>query len=254
MHDIEMSTVSEAFAQCWHAAGRHLQVQMQGSDQFWLKATLTPPFLEHLSFRLGNQLFFVRIEDEDGQLDPPGSRSGLESVSEGCRGHACLMLMRRRADGWSPTRPGWGLVDAHTGNSVNPAALVTDESIEMTDWEVHDLAVQVVRQHLTDAGRTLMSWTGDPRINPSIWFMGGHSPEWVVVRAVRYPTLEATVPANWPAIAESCSRLGRTGHFASVSVANADDAFDPSGSVRQRPLWRGHAMSIRFDGLAPLSQ
>lgn len=72
-----MSEVSAEFAQCWQVAGRHLQAQLQGSNQFWLKATLVPPFLEHLSFRLGNQLFFIRIEDAEGSLDVPGLRRGV---------------------------------------------------------------------------------------------------------------------------------------------------------------------------------
>lgn len=253
MHEINMSEASAEFAQCWHAAGRHLQAHSQGSNQFWLKATLVPHFLEHLSFRLGNQLFFIRIEDTDDGLDVPGSRLGLESISQGCLGHACLLPMRRSPNGWRPSRPGWGLIDLRTGDQVNPAALVTDELIEMTDWEVHDLAVQVVRQHLIDGGRKLMSSQGNPSVQPSIWFVGDRGPEWVVVKAVRYPTLAATVPANLADIAESCSRLGRTGHFASVSVANANDAFDQSGGVSPTPLWRGHELSVQFEGLTCVS-
>ena len=34
-----------------------------------------------------------------------------------------------------------------------------------------------------------------------------------------------------------------------VAVACADDAFDPSGTVPPEPLWRGHPMFVRFDGL-----
>ena len=97
MHDIEMQTASEEFARCWHEAGRHIQRQVQGPLHSWLKVNLDPPFLEHLSFRLGNQLFFIRIEDADGKLEVPGSRRGLHMVADGCKGHACLMPMRRQA-------------------------------------------------------------------------------------------------------------------------------------------------------------
>jgi hypothetical protein len=38
-----------------------------------------------------------------------------------------------------------GLVDAQTGRPINPVALVNDELIEMTDWELQDFAVQIVR-------------------------------------------------------------------------------------------------------------
>ena len=134
--------------------------------------------------------------------------------------------MRSRAGAWTPDRPGWGLLDARTGRSVDPVALVSDKRIEMTEWELLDFVVQIVRDHLEKAGRKLMTWTSHPAVNPSIWFVGDSGPEWVVVRAVRYPQMEATPPENWQQIAERCERLGKVGHFASVSVANADDAFD----------------------------
>jgi SPP1 family predicted phage head-tail adaptor len=249
MYEIEAPEISNEFVRCWQAAGRHIAVQAQGPIS-WLKAALTPPYLEHLSFRLGNQLFFVRIEDVDNELDVPASRKGLLHIADGCKGHPCLMPMQRRAEGWMPEAAGWGLIDARTGAPVDPVALVSDERIEMTDWEVHDAAVQVVRDHLAGAGKKLMSWTGATRIDPAIWFVGDSGPEWVVVRAVRYPALIASPPADWARIAECCASFGRTGHFASVSLASAEDAFDPDQIIPPEPLWRGHAMLVRFDGLS----
>lgn len=251
MHDIEMHEVSDEFARCWHAAGHHIQRQVQGPLHSWLKVNLNPPFLEHLSFRLGNQLFFIRIEDADGKLEVPGSRQGLRSIADGCLGHACLIPMRRGTESWMPAASGWGLLDLETGEAIDPVALVGDERIVMTDWELQDFAVQIVRDHLDKQGRKLMSCQGNPSVDPSMWFVGDHGPEWVVVRAVRYPTKSAEPPANWRAIAERCSRLSKSGYFASVSVANADDAFDPTGAVPPMPLWRGHAMYVSFEGLVP---
>jgi hypothetical protein len=249
MHDIEMHAVSDEFACCWQAAGRHIQTQVQGPLHSWLKASLNPPFLEHLSFRLGNQLFFIRIEDVEGKIEVPGNRRGLQTIADGCNGHACLMPMRCRAGTWVPDAPGWGLLNTQSGALVDPVTLISDERIEMTEWELLDFAIQIVRDHLKKAGRKLMSWTSHPEVNPSIWFVGDSGPEWIVVRAVRYPQMEAKPPENWQQIAERCARLGKVGHFASVSVANADDAFDTSGSLPAMPLWRGHRMLARFEGL-----
>lgn len=251
MHEIEMHSVSDEFARCWHAAGRHIQTQTQTPLHSWLKASLNPPFLEHLSFRFGNQLFFIRIEDVEGELEVPGNRRGLQSIADGCKGHACLMPMRLRAGTWVPEAPGWGLLNAHTGTLVNPVTLVSDERIEMTEWELLDFAVQIVRDHLEKAGRKMMSWTSHPEVNPSIWFADDSGPEWVVVRAARYPKKEADPPEDWHEIAERCSRLGKSGHFASVSVANGDEPRNPSDSVAAMPLWRGHRLLARFEGLVP---
>ncbi len=68
MYEIEMNEISEAFFPCWKAAGIHLSKQVDGGIQSWLRAHPYPPFLEHLSFRLGNQLFFVRVDDVDGMV------------------------------------------------------------------------------------------------------------------------------------------------------------------------------------------
>ena len=46
--------------------------------------------------------------------------------------------------------PGWGLIDPQTREIINPYDLVTNEHILMTDWEIQDFAVQVVRNYLTD--------------------------------------------------------------------------------------------------------
>ena len=247
-HEIEMSEPSEAFRSCWQSAGRHLNSQGRG-EVVWLRANLSPPFLEHLSFRLGNQLFFVRIEDIDGGISVPGSKGGLLTVSDGCQGHACILTMQETGSAWAAAYPGWGLLDARSGNPIDPFKLTTDKPIEMTDWELHDFAVQIVRGHIEKDGRELMSWQSDPRISPSLWFVGDNGPEWVVVRATRYPNLEAEMPADWNSIADRCAHLGKVGNFASVSVAKSDD----DGGIDQEPLLRGGPMIVRFEGLKKIS-
>ena len=150
MHDIEMQEMSQEFLECWKNAGMHLNDQVQGGIQAWLRAHPYPPFLEHLSFRLGNQLFFIRIEDIDEKVQGPGSLDGLLAVAEGNHGHACLLPMRKKFfDGtWVPDRNGWGLIDVKTKKSIDPISLVTDQEIEMTPWELQDMAVQIVRDYL----------------------------------------------------------------------------------------------------------
>jgi hypothetical protein len=249
MHNIEMQKPSEEFERAWHAAGQHISNHAQGDLKSWLKVDLNPPFLEHLSFRLGNQLFFIRIEDIEGQTHGPGNPQGLFVIADGCKGHPCIMPMRKSGPQWIPDAPGWGLVDARTGRLVDPPALITQERVEMTNWELQDFAVQVVRDALLKQGRQLMSWQGNPDVDPSLWFVGNDGPEWVVIRAVRYPELEAALPANMGQVAERCSTMGKQGHFASVSFANMDDPFLPE--VGGMPLWRGHGCRIRYEGLVP---
>ena len=250
MHDIEMHEASEEFARCWKAAGRHLQSQTHDGQLNWLKANLTPPFLEHFSFRLGNQLFFVRIDDVEENVRGPGNPNGFRTIAQGCNGHPCRMPMRRAGTDWEPTAPGWGLIDDETGEPIDPITHITDEKIEMTDWELHDFAVQVVRDFIDQKlGHQLMSAQGNPNVDPSIWFVGENGPEWVVVRSVRYPEKDAALPANISDIAANCAHMSKTGHFASVALANSEDTFDPTDAKSPLPLWRGHGMFVSFEGL-----
>lgn len=251
MFDITMDEPTREFHECWAAAGRYLDQQVDGGISSWLKAELTPPFLEHLSFRLGNQLFFVRVVDVDEELVIPGTINGLKSVSEGCVGHGCLMPMKKMKGNWNVVNPGWGLVSLDDGKAINPVDFVTDEKIIVTDWELHDFAVQVVRGHLKDQGFEIMSWQSNPEVQPAVWFVGENGPEWVVVKAARYPELTASVPENIDDIADGCLRLSDKGNFASVGFANSDDPFDPEAKSNENfiPIYRGYGSFVRFEGL-----
>lgn len=109
LHALPAQEISSEFAAMWHAAARHLSARLQGAAHAWLRSRLEPPMLEHLSIRLGNQLFFIRVEDADEAVNGPASLDALLTIADGCRGHACLMRMRRSSAEWSATSPGWGL-------------------------------------------------------------------------------------------------------------------------------------------------
>lgn len=252
MHHVPTQGATSEFAMCWKASGLHLQreADRRGLSLVWLKSNLEPPFMEHLSFRLGNQLFFIRVEADEDTVSVPGSKEGVKAIAKGCDGHACLLRMRRTTSGWEAAQPGWGLLDCESGQAVDPSLSVTDERVEMTDWEVHDFAVQVVRQSLEKEGRRIMSSQGNPAVDPSLWFVGEHGPEWVVVRAVRYPRRPPELPADWPNIAASCSSLSSFGNFAPVAIASASQASTQEPGV-VIPLWRGGPMVVSFAGLVP---
>lgn len=252
MFQIQDQEMSPEFFKCWKAAGMHLDTCVDGGIQTWLRAHPYPPFLEHLSFRLGNQLFFIRIEDEERKIYGPGNSHGLHHIAEKSNGHACLLRMKKdpATGSWTPFADGWGLIDAKTRIPIDPTKLVTDEKIEMTFWERQDMAVLVVRNYIEKEGYKLMSWQSNPEVDPSIWFIGkSDGPEWIVVRETRFPENEAPRPDNWNAIVEQCARMSRIGHFASVALVNSDQE-DYEKSKPAVPLWRGCGMYVSFQGLS----
>ena len=48
-----------------------------------------------------------------------------------------------------------------------------------------------------------MSLSDNPAVNPSLWFVGDAGPEWVVIRAARFPEREAPRPANFATIQQT---------------------------------------------------
>ncbi|MBH9553978.1 hypothetical protein [Inhella gelatinilytica] len=218
--------------------------------QSWIRSHPHPPYQEHLSFRLGNQLFFVRVIDADDEVAGLGSVRGLFSVAEQASGHACTMGMRRQglAGRWQPVDPGWGLRNATTGALVDPVALVSDESTPMSAWEMHHLAVQVVEENLIADGYSEVSMQPNPRVSPSIWFVGDSGElEWVVVRCTHDLRADPVRPHDWDAIAEACAAKSEVGHFAWVVVQESapDRPGIEAGLSRPR---RGHELSVIYSG------
>ena len=52
-----------------------------------------------------------------------------------------------------PSKTSCWLINPETKELINPYDLVTDENIIMTDWEIQDFAVQVVRNYIKDKNK-----------------------------------------------------------------------------------------------------
>ena len=68
MHQVEQEEPSQRFKRAWQVSGRHIQTCGQGGIN-WIRATLRSPMIEHLSFRIGNQLIFVFVEAAEFELN-----------------------------------------------------------------------------------------------------------------------------------------------------------------------------------------
>ncbi len=248
MYDVAQDEPSEDFKRAWQAARRHLGPQ-GGEDLNWLRATLNPPMAEHLSFRLGNQLFFSFVEA--AEFDYERGKDLFLKVSREAEATPCIIPMTERLTSYEPTFPGWGLIHAETREPVNPSDMVTDELVEISDWELHDCAIQMVKSKLVEEGKGVFSAQSSREIDPSIWFEENGDAYWVVVREARHPKKQADVPGNIDEIAMECSRMGKAGYFAGVVVATHNDPFDPEAVANGNflPLYRGHGMRVKYAGL-----
>lgn len=251
MYQVEQSPPSEDFKNAWSAAGQHIQKQAD-TGLSWLRATLTPPMAEHLSFRIGNQIFFIFVEA--AAFSYPQGKNLFEKVCVNANAIPCLMPMKKWLGKWKPSNSGWGLIHAQSNTAINPLDYVSDELIEMTDWELHDFAIQVVCTHLEKERKKVFSKQPSTEIDPSIWFEDSNGPNFVIIRSSRYPATEAMVPNNIANIKQGCAKIYNSGYFASVVFANSEDPFDPEAKTNGNylPLYRGHGVFPKFPGLLPL--
>ena len=121
----------------------------------------------------------------------------------------------------------------------------------MTNWELLDFAVQIVRNHIADKlGRDIMSSQSNPDVHPSIWFVGDEGPEWVAVQMATFASSEFFPSCDLRAVANSCADRSSAGHVARVGLCHADQEFEDNSVAL--PMLRGHGAMIRFNGLEPL--
>ncbi|MDR2352814.1 MAG: hypothetical protein LBF22_06550 [Deltaproteobacteria bacterium] len=240
--EISSDIWSREFQTCWTLAANYIQ-RLGDNTLSWFKGNLYAPLFEHFSFRMGNQLFFVRLEDAEGRLNVPGNIDGLFEIAGACNGHPLLMPMKNTGGIWLPIVPGWGLVDAKTKEPVNPKNFLTGERVEYTDWELHDMAVHSVIMSL--GTRKIHCFSNHPDLSPSIWYEGESGIEWIIVRWSRYPEADAGPPGNWAEIRESCFARGcGNGYFAVVIFAGKDPL--TGKPVENLPLIRGGNIMINY--------
>jgi hypothetical protein len=245
LYGVKQEPADRVFRAAWRVAGEHLQC-LGGSNLKWLRAELTPPLAEHLSFTFGNQLFFVFLEVE-GANSPSSDALFVQSASEASAVPAVLSMKRDATGKFKPRFDGWGLRRIGTRERLVPEVMADDTILDMSSWELHDFAVQVVANQLARAGMKVLSKQSSPHIDPSIWYEDESGLGFVVVRAARYPARNAPRPKNGGAIAAACASRSSRAMFASVAAASAEPGFG------QSPLLpRGHAMYVRYTGLEPL--
>jgi hypothetical protein len=125
-----------------------------------------------------------------------------------------------------------------------------EAEVELSDWEIHDFGIQVVRQTLEKDGHFIETWDSGQNAVAQIVVIIENRKTFIVVRTVRYPAKEAEFEKDELRLAaELAARRDADLKIASVSLASADDPFDPSGA-NVHPIYRGAGVIPRFTGLA----
>jgi hypothetical protein len=254
MHRIEQPEPTKEFKQAWNAAGQHIQNQADTGFS-WLRNTLYPPFAEHISFRIGNQIFYVFVEAAEFNYNSYNGQSSLfDMACKDANAIPCLMPMSKSLGKWKPNYAGWAFIHAESKKAINPLDFVSNELIEMTDWELHDMAIQIVHERLEEEGKKIFSKQPSRKIDPSMWFHDETGNHYVVVRAARYPETEILLPKNIDDIKLGCLKESNSAYFAPVILANAEDPFDPKAKSNGNflPLYRGFGMFPKYPRISAI--
>jgi len=75
-----------------------------------------------------------------------------------------------RIDDMTPLESGWNLYDTRTGEKIIPLDIADDSPRRISDWELLNFGISIVRNHLADKGYTVLSYTDAPGIMPQLWF------------------------------------------------------------------------------------
>jgi TPR repeat protein len=167
---IDSGEYTDDFIDCYRFTTNFLFEKGRDVINFILFSNFPTPV--HTSFRIGNQLFFAHFVDVDENMEVPGSVEGFISICEKFQCIACLLPVRKKNNKWTIENLDWGLVDAKTKDPINPHYLVSDEKLVMSDYEIHQIGVEYVRDILLkrDLGYSIDGFIMDPDIRPSISF------------------------------------------------------------------------------------
>jgi beta-xylosidase len=133
------------------------------------------------------------------------------------------------------------------------------KQIEMSEWELRNFAIQIVRNSITEGGASeIISFTDVLGVDPQIWFEDDQGNRaWVIVR--HCPQMTGNEWKEHAGLEKSNPQLRPyDGYFAAVSLASsAPVLLDLEGKLiplserftGQAPLYRCDSFHIKFNGL-----
>lgn len=122
-----------------------------------------------------------------------------------------------------------------------------EEPIEISDWELHDLGIQIVRDRLIRDNHQILGWTSDLDVDPQIAVKMNNRLMFLMIRSVRHPESDARFDRDAIAdLADMAARKQAEVRLVSVSIASGDPPLLERGLA---PICRGRAVSARIGGL-----
>lgn len=244
-YPINYTPPSQRLSQLLTVAGRTLQKNFDlhahsniwYDNFYWIKTQWTFPYFDHLSFAYKNQIFSV-LGGVANKIDLQSMRIQRDAAQR-YRLIPCIFPVNLQT--MQPVYDGWGLIHSRTLQRIFPETMATQEKILLSEWELNDFCIQIVREDLAKQGETILSFCPLPEINPQIWFEDNEGRRsWIIVRLF---SAHETISSD--AYLSTCEKDPRLknydGFFAGVKLVNGLDF----GSA----LYRGQPVSYNYRGL-----
>lgn len=273
---IDRPEPSEIFLRARHIAGSQLQDQFNDNNQKsvnssyegfkWIKAELTYPSFDNLTFAYKNSVFSVVIEliDDKGSSFTKQQKDRLLKACDENNLIPCTfrLYFKEKIDNFlgrlmgnkaqldyelTPLKQGWNLYDVRTSQEIAPLNLASNEKTIMSKWELSNFAIQIVRNDLEKEGNEILSFCDLPEVNPQIWFKNKKGETgWVIVKHIKNENEKDY--KEWVGLEDRSPQLKPyDGYFASVQIIPSDGW----NGVSEFPtdLCRGDGMYVNYKGL-----
>ena len=269
---IDRPEPSEMFLQARQIAGFQLQKQFKlynegkkifsSNDGFkWIKAELTYPSFDHLTFAYKNSVFAVVIELINN-TETSFSLQQKERLLNACNENnliPCLFKVNLQESIYkvfktnnsnynqddfelNSVEQGWNLFDPINNNKIDPINLSTEEPAIMSKWELSNFAIQIVTADIIKEENQVLSFCDMPEINPQIWFKNKEGKvSWIIVKHITND--DDLDYRKWLGLEQKKNQLlPYDGYYASVQ-------FESKKSNSMMILNRGNQILANYKGL-----
>ena len=266
-YEIDRSEPSPQFLNARNLAGCALQEQFKRlsgkveapKDFRWVKTELTWPSFDHLTFAYGNRVFSVLVDAVEGGRSGISRRAMDRFLAATQANQLVPCIFPVKTETMKPTSVGWNLFDAVELTPLDPQSFDMTGKMVMSEWELRNFAIQIVRDSITrDGSSEILSFTDVLGVDPQVWFQDADGNRaWVIVR--HCPQITGNEWGEYAGLEKSNPQLlPYDGYFAAVSLASSEPVLhDLEGNsipLSQRftgtaPLYRGDRFHIKFEGL-----
>lgn len=264
LYNIDRPEKSREYLQAWATTGKYLQslfnqynhaLENPYTGFCWIRSEIISPSFDSMNFRYKNRAFSILIDfvseepipNMDAQRKqehgygtymkrfiishtPKKAKELQINVCESNDIIPCIFPVRM--DDISPLNTGWNLLDTRTGKPITPLEIADDSPHPISEWELMNFGISIVRNHLRDRGYHVLSYTDAPGIMPQLWFEDDcGNKNWVQVivnRPMKIANLSSTITNEYK------------GYIAGVSILPTDG---------KNILYRSHPAEIEFKGL-----